>query len=185
MAVMDAYLLFKFLHVFSAVAWVGGGLCLTALGAFASSRKDEAEMMRVVDSVAFMANRWFMPASLLTLLFGLIAAWLGGLFSQLWVIIGLIGYAMAFATGAGVLGPTSEKIKKLKAEGRASEAFPLGRRLLETAKFDYVVMFIVIADMVLKPGVGDVVTLAAMALILVAGAVTFLGRALRPTAAAA
>ena len=180
---MDAYLVFKFLHVFAAVAWVGGGLCLTVLGALAASRNDEAEMMHVVDSVAFMANRWFMPASLLTLIFGLIAAWLGGLFTQLWVILGLTGFAMAFATGAGILGPTAEKIKKLKAEGRVSEALPLGRRVLQTAKFDYVVMFVVIADMVLKPGLGDLATLVVLALILLGGAVLFLRGALQPTRA--
>jgi uncharacterized membrane protein len=182
---MDLYLIFKFLHVFSAVCWVGGGLCLTVLGAFASSRKDEAEMLRVVGNVAFLANRWFMPASLLTLVFGLAATWLGGLFSQLWVILGLVGFGMAFLTGSLVLGPTSEKIRKLKEAGREADAFPLGRRLLQTAKFDYVVMFVVIADMVIKPGAGDLAVLAVLALILAGGAILFLSGAFKAEPAAA
>ena len=182
---MDLYLIFKFLHVFSAVCWVGGGLCMTVLGAFASARKDEAEMLRVVESVAYMANRWFMPASLLTLIFGLLATWSGGLFTQLWVILGLAGFAMAFLTGSLVLGPTSEKIRKLKEAGRAAEAYPLGRKLLQTAKFDYVVMFVVIADMVTKPAPGDLPILAGLALIVLAGAAAFLGSAFKPGTVAA
>ncbi|MDR3471935.1 MAG: DUF2269 family protein [Devosia sp.] len=182
---MDLYSIFKFLHVFSAVCWVGGGLCLTVLGALASSRKDEAEMLRVVENVAFMANRWFMPLSLLTLLFGLLTTWLGGLFSQLWVILGLVGFGMAFLTGSLVLGPTSEKIRKLKETGRETDAYPLGRRLLRAAKFDYVVMFAVIADMVIKPGIADLPVLGVLALVLVGGAVVFLGGIFKSEPAAA
>ena len=171
---MDIYLLLKFLHVVSAVVWVGGGLCRTVLGVCASSRKDDAEMLRVVGNVAFLANRWFIPWSLLTLVFGLVAAYLGSLYSQLWIMLGLAGFASTFLTGALVLGPLSEKIRQLKAEGKDNEAFPIGRTLLQAAKFDYVVMLVVIADMVLKPGFGDLATIAVMALILVAGAVVFL-----------
>lgn len=174
---MDYYSVLKFLHVFAAVCWVGGGLCLTVLGTYASSRRDEAEMMRVVDQVAFLANRWFMPASLLTLIFGFAAAWLNGLFGQLWVILGLAGAAMAFATGALVLGPAAERIRKLKLAGREADALPLGRKLLSTAKFDYVVMFVVIADMVLKPTLADVWMLGVLAAILAGGAVAFLAPA--------
>jgi len=176
---MDLYLVFKFLHVFAAVCWVGGGLCMTVLGALAASRQDDAEMLRVVQSVAYMANRWFMPASLLTLAFGVAAAIVGGLFTQFWVILGLVGAAAAFATGALVLGPTAEKIHQLEAAGRPSDAYPLGRRLLEAAKFDYVVMFVVIADMVIKPTLADVATLAVLAAVVVAGALLFLLGAFR------
>ena len=182
---MDLYSILKFLHVFSAVCWVGGGLCMTVLGVLASSRKDEAEMLHVVQNVAFMANRWFMPASLLTLLFGLATAWYGGLFGQLWIMLGLAGYASAFLTGALVFGPITGRMAKLKDEGRETDAFPLGRKLLQAAKFDYVVMFVVIADMVIKPGPADIASLLVLAAILLGGGLLFLGGLFRPAVATA
>jgi uncharacterized membrane protein len=165
---MDVYLIFKLLHVLSAVAWVGGGLCLMVLGLFASSR-DDAEMLRVIESVAFMGNRWFMPASLLTVIFGAIATFFGPGFGELWILLGLAGFAAAFVTGTFVFKPQSDELVALIAEGRQAEAVSIGRRLLNVAKFDYTVMFLVISDMVLKPGLHDVPVLAFMAVVLAGG----------------
>jgi uncharacterized membrane protein len=166
---MDIYLLFKLLHVLSAVVWVGGGLCLMVLGVFANSRNDDAEVLRVVQSVAFMGNRWFMPASLLTVIFGAIATYLGPGFGELWILLGLAGFAAAFVTGTFVFKPQSEKLVAQVAEGQTSEAMAIARGLLNVAKFDYVVMFLVIADMVLKPTIRDLPVLGIMAVVLAAG----------------
>lgn len=166
---MDVYLVFKLLHVLSAVVWVGGGLCLMVLGLFANSRDDDAEMLHVVESVAFMGNRWFMPASLLTVIFGAIATFLGPGFGELWILLGLAGFASAFVTGTFVFKPQSEKLVALIADGRQAEAVSIGRRLLNVAKFDYTVMFLVITDMVLKPGLHDIPVLAVMAVVLAGG----------------
>lgn len=176
---MDLYTLFKFLHVLCAVVWVGGGFCMTVLGVVAATRKDDAEMLGVVRSVAFLGNRLFMPASLLTVIFGVTMAFLGNLWGELWISIGLAGFVAAFLTGTFILGPTSIRMVAMLGEGRQGEAVALGRKVLQTAKFDYTVMLVVIADMVLKPGLGDVWLLAAMAVVLVAGAVLFLRPASR------
>jgi uncharacterized membrane protein len=181
---MDIYLIFKLLHVLSAVVWVGGGVCLMVLGLFASSRNDDAEMLRVIEGVAFMGNRWFMPASLLTVIFGAIATFFGPGFGELWVLLGLAGFAAAFVTGTFVFKPQSDKLVELIAEGRTSEAVTIGRRLLNVAKFDYTVMFLVISDMVLKPGLKDIPVLVVMAVVLALG-VWFLFSAGRKSSAVA
>lgn len=182
---MDYYLVFKFLHVLSAIVWLGGGFCLALLGIVAASKKDDAELLRVVNSVVFLGNRLFMPASLLTVVFGVIAAYLANTFDQLWVLLGLAGFAAAFLTGTFILKPTSDRIAAKVAEGKQAEAVALGHRVLQTAKFDYTVMTVVIADMVLKPGYGDTWVLVGMAVLVIAGAVLFLGRLVRPSAVAA
>ena len=64
-------------------------------------------------------------------------------------------------------------------------AVAAGRRLMTISKFDYVVMLMVIVDMVMKPGVGDVVLLGGMAAAAIAGAVVFLGPIVARTPAAA
>ena len=77
---------------------------------------------------------------------------------------------LEFSSGKG-----RELMAKLKDEGRETDAYPLGRKLLQAAKFDYVVMFVVIADMVIKPGPADIATLLVLAAILLGGGLLFLG----------
>ncbi len=180
---MDWYAIFKFLHVASAVCWVGGGLVLVVLGIMAERKRDTPEMMHVVGQVARLSMAWFIPTSVLTVVFGVVVASIGNLWADAWVLIGLVGFAATFSTGNFVLKPTAEKIDKLTAGGRGDEALPEGKKLLEVAKFDYVMLFTVIADMVLKPSWSDVVLLVIMAVVIVAGTVVFLVPALRGSSA--
>ncbi len=177
---MDAYNLVKFLHILSAVVWVGAGVGLVILGIAADQRPDKQELVRIIRNVMFMAPRVFMPASLATLVLGLIAAWLGWGFTSLWVWIGLVGFAATFCTGNFVLKPRAEKVGVIIArEGISDEAVAVGRELLQVSKFDYVMLFVVIADMVFKPGLADWLVLAVMAVAIIAAAVGFLVPVLR------
>jgi len=182
---MDWYSIFKFLHVAAAVCWVGGGVVLMFLGVLAGRAKDEDAQMVVVKQTASLAMAWFIPASLATVVFGLIVATLGGLWSEAWVILGLLGFAATFSTGNFIIKPTADAVAKHETEGKRELAVAQGRKLLTVAKFDYVMLFTVIADMVLKPAWSDVVLLAVMALVLIAGAALFLVPALRAQPAAA
>ena len=132
-------------------------------------------MLAVVKDVVFLANRLFIPASLVVVACGVAMTILGQSFSTLWIDIGLVGFAATFSTGLFLLKPISERITKGVAEG-APAAVINGQcvRLLQIAKFDYVMLFVVVADMTLKPMPNDVALLAVMALIVVAGAVLFL-----------
>ena len=56
-------------------------------------------------------------------------------------------------------------------DGMTPAVLDVGRRILRVARFDYTVMLIVVADMVLKPTSGDTGILAAMVVLLVIGAV--------------
>jgi uncharacterized membrane protein len=172
---MDLYSIFKFLHVLSAIAWVGGGLTLLALALFAEAQKDEATVMQVSAHSAFLATRWFIPTSLATLVFGIIATALIGLWGEAWVILGLLGFAATFLTGMLGIKPLSEKIARASAEGRMDDARAEGKKIMTISKFDYVLLIVVIADMVMKPSWGDWLTLLVFALVLIGGAVLFLG----------
>lgn len=172
---MDAYLVFKFLHVLAAMAWIGGGVTLAVMGIMADRRRDEAEVVRIINSVGLLGVRWFMPSALLTLVLGIVVTTLGGLWGELWVVLGLVGFAATFVTGHFVLRPQAEAAARLAREGHVSEAAGAGRKLLRVSKFDYTMLILVVADMVLKPVWTDYATLAAMAVVLVAGALAFLG----------
>lgn len=172
---MDWYLYVKVIHVIAAVIWVGGGSALVVLGMAASRAGDDAAMVGVARNVIYLATHLFIPASLVTLLAGVAMVVLGQSFGDLWVIIGLCGFAITFLTGLLVLKPASDRIGAMTdRDGITPAAVAECRSLVRHAKFDHVVMFIVIADMVLKPGPGDHVVLSAMALVAIGSALLFL-----------
>jgi uncharacterized membrane protein len=172
--IVDIYSIFKFLHVICAIAWVGGGLTLLANSIFAIRAKGEMETLKGLSVMDSLAKTWFIPASMLTVLFGAITTTFGGMWLELWVILGLAGFASTFVTGILVFEPMGKKISELVAAGRNDEALLVGRRLLRIAKFDYTVMLVVIADMVIKPNWTDFVTLGVFAAAIAAGAWFFL-----------
>jgi uncharacterized membrane protein len=181
----DWYAVFKFLHIAAAICWIGGGMVLMTLGILAERRKDTASYMTVIKQVTSLATVWFIPSSLATLIFGIVASAIGGLWSEAWVILGLVGFAATFATGNFLIKPTAERIEKLDAEGHHAAAEADAHRMLQVSKFDYVMLFSVVALMVLKPGWGDIVTLGIIAVVIAAGGVLFLRPVLSQTARAA
>jgi uncharacterized membrane protein len=172
---MDYYSIFKLLHVLCAIAWVGGGLTLLTASILASRAADQAALFGGLDVMNRLGKTWFVPASLLTVVFGAVTATFGGMWGEFWVILGLAGFASTFLTGLLLLEPTGRKIGAMLEAGRTDEAMEAGRRLMTISKFDYVVMLVVIVDMVLKPSLSDVVLIAAMAVAVVIGAALFLG----------
>ena len=179
---MDWYTIFKFLHVSSAVIWIGGGMIMVLLGAKADRAKNDAEIVGVVRQVAWAADRIYIPASLATLVFGLVTAWLGNLWSSLWVNLGFVGIVSTIALGVLVLTP---RAKKVNAEtGVTPTAVRVSREILTIAKFDMTVLFVVVADMVLKPEVSDWGWLVAFAVVIVAAAALWLTPVLRKPATA-
>ncbi len=167
---MDWYSLVKFLHVVAAVVWVGGGFALALLALRAERASNIEAMLQAMRATGELSNRLFVPTSLLTLGFGLILClfWVG--FSDLWVLIGLVGYFTTFAIGMTVFGPTAAKMAALIAgEGVTPQALALGQRMLRFVRIDYSVMLVIVADMVLKPTAQDIGILVAMAAVLAAG----------------
>jgi uncharacterized membrane protein len=172
---MDWYALFKFLHVASAVIWIGGAFIMIMLGVKAERSKSDTELVGVVRQVAWAGERIYVPASISTLVFGLIVAWLGALWSDLWVILGLVGVAITIGMGILVLTPRAKKAEAGYAAGGVTPAVvAISREILTLAKFDAVLLFTVVADMVMKPGTDDWILLVVMAVVLVAAAAIWL-----------
>ena len=172
---MDVYSLLKFLHVACVIMWLGAGLCLVFLGIVADLQGDKEGFGRVLQHVIFMSPRVFIPTSLAALVFGATAAFLDWGFGNLWIVLGLVGFVVTFLTGILILAPSSAKITAMIAREGFSEAVVVsGRELLNHAKFDFVVLFAVVFDMVLKPTLSDWPALAVMVVALIVGAVVFL-----------
>ena len=183
---MDWYSIVKFLHVVSAILWVGGGFVLFLLGVLAERAGNIEDKLQAMRASGQLGGLFFAPMSMLTLLFGLIMCgfWVG--FSDLWIIIGLAGYATTFSIGMLIFKPTGERMGAMIAkEGVTPAVLAIGQRMMSAARFDYAVMLVIVADMVLKPTMHDIGILAGMILVLVVGATLAFGGSRRLVESAA
>jgi uncharacterized membrane protein len=181
---MDWITIVKYLHVVSAVCWIGGNAVLLVSGIIADVRKDEQGAANVLKLTVALSPVFFIPSSLLTLAFGLIMAFNGNLWSEGWIILGLLGFLTTFCIGLFILKPTSERFTANHEAGRAVEARADAARMSMVAKFDNVLLFSVIFDMVVRPAWSDYLPLAIIGIAIVGGAVVFLLPALTTRTAA-
>lgn len=183
---MDWYSIVKFLHIVSATLWVGGGFVLFLLGVLAERAGNIEDKLQAMRASGQLGGRFFAPMSMLTLIFGLIMCgfWIG--FSDLWILIGLAGYATTFSIGMFIFKPTAERMAGMIAkDGVTPAALAVGQRMMSVARFDYAVMLVIVADMVLKPTAHDIAVLAGMALVVVVGATLAFGGSRRLVESAA
>ena len=172
---MTLYEFLLFVHISATVVWVGAGLCSLVLAIGYDRDGDEPSIRRFLADQERLATRLFIPASLTVVLFGIALviesdAWS---FDQLWLVLGLVGFAATFVTGLFMIKPASERIGAAMEREGGRLTPPLRtdiRKLIVMARLDYVVLFLVIADMVIKPTGDDAAVLIVMALIAIAGA---------------
>lgn len=152
---MDGYDFLKFLHVYSVVLWVGGGVLLNVMGTRIARAGSSAQLAEFGAQVQWIGLRIFTPLSVFALVMGIIAAlddrWD---FGQTWIQLGLGGWFLSFLLGAGFLGPQAGKLGRLVREHGADhpEVRPRVRRILLVARLDALLMLLIIADMTIKPG---------------------------------
>jgi uncharacterized membrane protein len=162
-----------FVHVAMAVIWVGGGLMMQFFGLRASMSRDPARMAALGEDIEWIANRVFIPASLLAFLSGLALVWESAFdFGDDWIVIGLALYAVTFLSGLLFLGPESARIGKLIEEG-SPQAGPRTLRLILLARLDLIVLFLLVYDMTVKPSFDDSALLEGLLAAGVAAAVVY------------
>jgi uncharacterized membrane protein len=178
---MTWYEFLLFVHISATVIWVGSGFLLIVLALRADRTDDEAALKHILQANAWLATRLFIPASLTVVAAGV---WLTidgpWEFDQLWIVLGLAGYLATFVTGVAVLKPHGDRIAEMLARdgGRLTPAsLAEARRLLALGRIDYVVLFLVIADMAIKPTGDDVGVLVGMAAIFATGLAYSISRA--------
>jgi uncharacterized membrane protein len=152
----DVYNTLKFLHVFAAITWVGSGVYAQVLATRVLRENDPEHLGVVARDIGVMGKTLLMPASIAALVFGiaLVAYSPAWNFTDTWVLIGFGGIAATIVTGAGFLGPESERLGKLFAEGHTSAEPDVDlriRKIVAISRVDLVVLVVVVADMVFKP----------------------------------
>jgi uncharacterized membrane protein len=171
---MTLYELLLFIHIAATVIWIGAGFLSLVLATGYDEDAEDSVILRFMKDQERLALRLFVPASLIVVIMGIALviesdAWS---FDQLWIVLGLVGFAATFFTGLLVMKPGTERIgASMEAAGGALT--PAIRtditRLMVKARVDYVVLTLVVFDMVVKPTGDDPGVLVAMGVVLVAG----------------
>jgi uncharacterized membrane protein len=186
---MSWYELLLFVHVTAAVIWLGGAFTFQMYGLFVRRGGDTAEMAQFAGRTGWLAERMFVPASLIVVLAGvglmIEGSWAWG---QLWVIFALATFSASFLTGIFVLSPLA---KKIPAAGPATpEGQELIRRIFSILRVDLAYMYAIVFAMTVKPTSDDGWVILVAALVLLALTALFLaplrgGSAKIPAAATA
>ncbi len=145
-----------FVHVSMAIIWIGGGLMMQLFGVRAAMSHDPSRMAALGEDIEWIANRVFIPASLLAFLSGVLLVIESDFygFGDDWIVIALVLYATTFLAGLLFLGPESGRVGKLTAEG-SPQAGPRTMRLIMLSRLDLVLLFLIVYDMTVKPDFGD------------------------------
>ena len=150
----DAYSIYKAVHVLAAAIWIGGGTGLTILALRADRAVDNAELAVIGRQAAWLGTRIFTPASFVVLGFGIAMIEKGGLdWGEFWILFALIGWGLSAATGIFFLGPKTKVLSELYEERGADDPDFVGllRTVLTIARFDVVVLLLIVVDMTAKP----------------------------------
>ena len=174
---MSYYEVLLFLHIAGAIVWLGAGLLLQLLGIRADASRDPTRIKALADDASWLSLRLFVPSSLAVLVLGVLLVIEGPWrFDELWVVLGLVGYASTFVTGIALITPQTKRVGEAIARegGVGAAAVAEIRRLFLISRVDLVVLFVVVADMTLKPTGDDVGTLVLMgAIVAIAAGYSF------------
>jgi uncharacterized membrane protein len=183
---MTAYEFLLFLHIAATIVWLGAASALTLLAFGAARAGDVAAKATVNAHSEYLAVRLFIPAALGTLIFGLLLVAEGSWdFDQLWIVIGLAGFLVSFLTGILYFKPEGERIDELVE--RHGPTHPEVTRRIDmieaVGRIELAILFVVVADMAIKPTGDDTGVIIAGIAIIAAVAAFALSTARRERAA--
>ncbi|GEM_PF-1758840 len=145
-----------FVHILGGIVWVGGGVTLLLIGARARTSSDPNAIPEFARTLRYVGLRALTPAVIVVLITGVwlvldSAAWR---FSQLWVILALALFGLAFLIGAVFLSRVviqMERAVGTGASGAADGAALVSRWMLGYGMI-LVILLVALWDMVFKPG---------------------------------
>ena len=149
-----AYNAIKYIHVISAVIWVGGAFFAQVLAIRAQRSTDLAELPRLGAAIGELGMKVFLPAAIILFIAGIILTVQRWAFSDTWISIAIVLWLVSALTGALYLGPQSRKVGELfssegpgsiKARAALARVFIVSR--LELGSFAFIVFL-----MIFKPG---------------------------------
>jgi uncharacterized membrane protein len=148
------YQLLLYVHIVSAVIWVGGAFAIQALAILVSRSDDPMELPRLGRNLEMIGSRVFMPAAIILFIAGALMTIQKWSFGNTWIAVAVALWILSALGGGLYLGPRAKRVAALfDAEGPSSVAARelIGRLFLVT-RLELVSFAIIIALMVFKPG---------------------------------
>jgi len=153
---VSTYDILVWLHVSFAILWVGGNVMINLIAIRARTSGDGTQLAALFRTLAWFGERYFLPVSLLTLVFGF---WLTseGDWSYRdspWLLLALAIYAAAFLVGMLFFGPESKRIVRLLDSDPAAEdtgTTQRMRRYLNIAHMDAAALLVIVFLMAARP----------------------------------
>jgi hypothetical protein len=147
---MSRYSLLVSLHVASVIVWLGSGTTLALITIYARRTQNRVMIGQLGALVQWMAPRVFAPASLAAFGFGVAAAHEGHWPHLFFFQVGESAFAFSFLLTVAIRLP----LVRRAARG-ALDAARLAQYLLAVAIAEMTVLYLAVADMVVKPsGIG-------------------------------
>lgn len=144
---MSRYSLLVSLHVASVIVWLGSGTTLALITIYARRAQNGVMLEQLGALVRWMAPRVFAPASLAAFGFGVAAAHEGHWPHLFFFQVGEGAFAFSFLLTVAI------RLPLLRRAGRgAFDAARLAQYLLAVAIAEMTVLYLAVADMVVKPG---------------------------------
>ncbi len=145
-----------FIHVLGAIIWVGGGVMLSLIGARTRKSEDPRLIGEFARTLSYVGLRVLTPAVVAVLLSGLWLILTGSewKFTQLWVLLGLGAFILAFLIGAIYLSRIAIQLDRVATSTDLN--LQIARDLLSRWMVGYQIILIILVlavlDMVVKPG---------------------------------
>jgi uncharacterized membrane protein len=153
---MSLYELLKLIHVLAAIAWIGTAIEQQFVGNRATSSKDPRRIEHFVDEAEWVGVRVMTPAAIVVVIAGVAmvieSAWN---FSDTWILIGIGLFFVTSLNGMLYLTPQSKKLKVAIADRGLDDEGVMNniRTLTLASRIDLLVLVLIVADMVIKPGI--------------------------------
>jgi hypothetical protein len=145
-------------HILSAIVWIGAGFTVELLSFRATQSLNRDKIIEVLYFGEWLAKRVFMPAALLTLIFGILLVVVGKpTFHQFWIIFALVGVFVTAILGGAYVGRTSAQLLKISKAKKTKDKkiFNLFSKITLYSHLDLALLIIIVFDMVLKPKITD------------------------------
>jgi hypothetical protein len=148
---MSHYTLLVSLHVASVIVWLGSGTAVVFVALYARRAQNRVVLEQLGALVQWMALRVFAPASLAAFGFGVAAAHAGHWPDLFWFHVGEGAFAFSFLVAVAIRLPLLRRARR-----GTLDAARLAQYLLAVALAELTVLYLTVADMVVKPsGFGD------------------------------
>jgi uncharacterized membrane protein len=151
---VTSYELWLFLHISSAIVWIGGATVAQVFGILAQRSGDPAQSAAFGRSMGFIGPKVFLPASVAVLITGILLTEDGNWdWSEWFIVLGLVGWVAVAVTAFAFLTRAMATVgARLATEGPSPELGTEVRRLVLLARVLILVLFVIVFVMVVKPG---------------------------------